>query len=237
MQEAQGEQPQPQQRQEQRQECSAAADRLHESNPSTEEAGTSAADGGGRGFAARRPGWQLPSLHEGLQLESDEVLTQFKGRQPCPKWCVQGGCQATPPAFFRLPCLPVGLECSHWFCTAAVWHIVSCVCCRSQRSRHLYCYDCLVSLTPTPQVPLPFKFSIITHSVSARWGAAQNTGRGSTQAQLQVHPPGPPVGTMGTAPCYGHSFNLCCDDLLCVPLRKRLPARTPVCMPPSCARV
>lgn len=87
MQEAQGEQPQPEQ-QEQRQECSAAADRPQEGDPAAEEAGTSAADGGGRGFAARRPGWQLPSLHEGLQLESDEVLTQFKGRQPCPKWCV-----------------------------------------------------------------------------------------------------------------------------------------------------
>lgn len=34
----------------------------------------------------------------------------------------------------------------------------------SNRSRALYCYDCRLPLVQAPQVPLPFKFSIITHS-------------------------------------------------------------------------
>lgn len=79
-------QQQQQQEQQEQQACVTAADRPQESSPANEEAGTSAADGSSRGFAARRPGWQLPSLHEGLQLDSDEPLTQFKGRQKCPKW-------------------------------------------------------------------------------------------------------------------------------------------------------
>lgn len=37
-------------------------------------------------FAARRPGWQVPQLHQDLQLESFEVLEQNNDRQTCPKW-------------------------------------------------------------------------------------------------------------------------------------------------------
>lgn len=39
---------------------------------------------------------------------------------------------------------------------------------RSGRSRHLYCYDCLVPFTDVPAMTLPFKVSIITHHEGER---------------------------------------------------------------------
>lgn len=43
----------------------------------------------------------------------------------------------------------------------------------STKSRSLFCYDCLVALTATPQVELPFTVSIITHREEK---SAKNTG-------------------------------------------------------------
>jgi hypothetical protein len=36
-------------------------------------------------------------------------------------------------------------------------------CPKCQKSRSLYCYDCLVAFTQTPAVQLPFQLIIVTH--------------------------------------------------------------------------
>ncbi len=36
-------------------------------------------------FAARRPDWELPTLHTGLSLADDGALSMLQGRQQCPK--------------------------------------------------------------------------------------------------------------------------------------------------------
>eukprot|EP00877_Chromochloris_zofingiensis_P014960 jgi/Chrzof1/9718/Cz04g13090.t1 len=46
-------------------------------------------------------------------------------------------------------------------------------CPNCQRSRSLFCYDCLLPFTPVPHVKLPFKVSIIRHHAEA---ASKNTG-------------------------------------------------------------
>lgn len=46
--------------------------------------------------------------------------------------------------------------------------------CCSERSRMLYCYDCMIPFTPTPRLELPLKISLITHNLELR---SKNTGQ------------------------------------------------------------
>lgn len=135
-------------------------------------------------FANRRPGWQPAELDiDELQLHSFADLDlSSPSRQTCPKWCA-ACCRRCSVAWGTLLVerhIKVTFL-QHRQCTVYAFGIVethhkqpSCVLLsRSQRSRHLYCYDCLVPFTPVPSLQLPFQLSIITHYAEA---ASKNTG-------------------------------------------------------------
>lgn len=52
------------------------------------------AGGSGTKLAGRRPDWALPSLHDGLKMDSHAPLEESTaaGRQQCPQWCVDCTC-------------------------------------------------------------------------------------------------------------------------------------------------
>lgn len=39
------------------------------------------------GIAGRRPGWDLPPLHPGLQQTPSDCLEALTERSKCPQWC------------------------------------------------------------------------------------------------------------------------------------------------------
>ena len=55
-------------------------------------------------FAQRRPGWELPECHAGLQLHGFDELDAKRERQTCPKWYRMK--LSPPPSFFNRPPVP-----------------------------------------------------------------------------------------------------------------------------------
>ena len=91
-------------------------------------------EGGGRQpkpyFAKRRPTWEPAKLPDGLEVDDTSCL-EGQTRQNCPKWW-----EAWYPAS------------AFGSCSTPKWGVPPRVsAARSGRSRHLYCYDCLVPFT------------------------------------------------------------------------------------------
>lgn len=67
-------------------------------------------------------------------------------------------------------CQPIAIFPNHMSHTCMLPWLLSTLC--SGRSRALFCYDCILPLAKDcPTVPLPFPFSIITHSDEAVGGS------------------------------------------------------------------